>query len=228
MEKDNKKTKEYFAKKTERIATAIHMVTSFLPDSEPIKQKLRENSIELIAHVYGGVREETAHMDVLNSIVGETVSLLEVGKVSGLISAMNVEILRKECVGMCEDYKGQNNHASFALDTLLPQTFFGHSAPERKAEPEVRKSPFSLSSRVFEEKRAPIVQKQPISSDKNTLRKEQILGIIREKGEVNIKDVARVITDCSEKTLQRDLLALVSDGMVKKRGERRWSTYSLR
>jgi len=73
-----------------------------------------------------------------------------------------------------------------------------------------------------------ITHKMPKNRDKNTARRDQIMDIIRDKGEVNIKDIARIITDCSEKTLQRDLISLVSEGIVKKRGERRWSTYSLR
>jgi DNA-binding transcriptional ArsR family regulator len=58
-------------------------------------------------------------------------------------------------------------------------------------------------------------------------RRAQILSILQEKDEVTVKDIAAVITDCSEKTLQRELVALTQQGVLKKYGERRWSRYTL-
>ena len=51
---------------------------------------------------------------------------------------------------------------------------------------------------------------------------------IKEKDKINVKDVTKVVRDCSEKTLQRELVSLVGKGVLVKEGERRWSTYSLR
>jgi len=42
-----------------------------------------------------------------------------------------------------------------------------------------------------------------------------------------IKDITSLIGDYSEKTVQRDLVALVKAGVLKKEGERRWSKYML-
>jgi predicted HTH transcriptional regulator len=58
-------------------------------------------------------------------------------------------------------------------------------------------------------------------------RRERILSIIKDKGEATIKDVSSVITDCSEKTIQRELMSLISEGVLVKEGERRWSIYKL-
>jgi DeoR/GlpR family transcriptional regulator of sugar metabolism len=58
-------------------------------------------------------------------------------------------------------------------------------------------------------------------------RSQRILAIVKAKGIVSIGDVSAVVTDCSEKTIQRELLALVEQGVLKKEGERRWSTYRL-
>lgn len=59
-------------------------------------------------------------------------------------------------------------------------------------------------------------------------RREKILSIIRDKEVVSIKDIAFKISDCSEKTIQRELLSLVEEGVLVKEGERRWSTYRFR
>ena len=64
-------------------------------------------------------------------------------------------------------------------------------------------------------------------SDKNTSRREAILSILKAKGPSYIKDISTVIRDVSEKTIQRELQALVERGTITRAGERRWTTYAL-
>jgi hypothetical protein len=58
-------------------------------------------------------------------------------------------------------------------------------------------------------------------------RSEEILKIIKDNGKVTIKDISNQIKNCSEKTIQRELIKMVSLNQIKKEGERRWSTYSI-
>ena len=58
-------------------------------------------------------------------------------------------------------------------------------------------------------------------------RQSVILDLVKKRGEVMIKDVSPHIAGVSEKTIQRELLALVKDGILVKEGEKRWSKYSL-
>lgn len=62
-----------------------------------------------------------------------------------------------------------------------------------------------------------------VKNDRQTL----ILSTIRSKGESSIKDLTDIIRGCSEKTIQRELIALVGSGDLLKTGERRWSRYSI-
>lgn len=72
-----------------------------------------------------------------------------------------------------------------------------------------------------------------ISSDRNRVyqhapgRVDRIKTVLEAKGEATIKDIAEVITDCSEKTIQRDLNSLIESGEVIRHGERRWSRYQI-
>ena len=59
------------------------------------------------------------------------------------------------------------------------------------------------------------------------LRRDKIIDVVRSKGQVSIKDITSHFSEYSEKTIQRELLSLVSKGVFKKEGERRWSKYSL-
>jgi hypothetical protein len=58
-------------------------------------------------------------------------------------------------------------------------------------------------------------------------RQTLILSTISTRGESSIKDLTDVIKGCSEKTIQRELIALVDSGSLLKTGERRWSRYSI-
>ena len=85
---------------------------------------------------------------------------------------------------------------------------------------------------------APIVRTQkvkPVSSTTETQsptatpddRRTRIKTILEAKGDATIKDISEIITDISEKTIQRELNAMIDENLVKRQGERRWSKYSL-
>ncbi|MFZ2303720.1 MAG: DeoR family transcriptional regulator [Minisyncoccia bacterium] len=58
-------------------------------------------------------------------------------------------------------------------------------------------------------------------------RRTRILKLVKDNREVTIKDIATHFADFSEKTIQRELVSLVENGVLKKAGERRWSRYAL-
>jgi len=58
-------------------------------------------------------------------------------------------------------------------------------------------------------------------------RRETITQFLRDNPNASIKDISMVITDCSEKTIQRELISMIKDNVVSREGERRWSKYSL-
>jgi DNA-binding transcriptional ArsR family regulator len=68
-------------------------------------------------------------------------------------------------------------------------------------------------------------------ADANTVarddRRKIILALIKQKPSLTVKDIAKSISGYSEKTIQRELLAMVAEGILAKKGERRWSAYSL-
>jgi DNA-binding transcriptional ArsR family regulator len=58
-------------------------------------------------------------------------------------------------------------------------------------------------------------------------RRKALKDILSYKRQSTIKDISEKMSDTSEKTLQRELISMVEDGLVIKEGERRWSRYSL-
>ena len=76
------------------------------------------------------------------------------------------------------------------------------------------------------------------NNDLKNKRREAIIFSIKDKMGTSINFEGLTITDiksigqevlvsCGEKTLQRELVSMVSDGVLKKTGEKRWSKYSL-
>lgn len=76
------------------------------------------------------------------------------------------------------------------------------------------------------------VRQQPSISSSFQMRKqsrrEQILALFVKGVDVSIKDIASRIRGCSEKTIQRELNALLYDNVIERIGEKRWSRYVLR
>lgn len=64
-----------------------------------------------------------------------------------------------------------------------------------------------------------------LSDKKPTERMSVILSFIQKHKQASIKEIAAVVKGCSEKTIQRELGALIEQGLIRKVGERRWSVY---
>ncbi len=72
------------------------------------------------------------------------------------------------------------------------------------------------------------IVERPRLDDSRDDRRKIILALLRQKPAVTVGDIAKSISGVSEKTIQRELLAMVGEHILIKQGERRWSTYSLR
>lgn len=211
----------YSFKKTEKIVSAIYLVTSLIKDNEPMKWELREGSMSLISILMTLNGSESVDKNRLIQSFFTTsiqlISFLNISVISGIISEMNASIIINEITTLVDYLKEQNtisdsktgfilSDSFFATDTL-PITSKGHS--------EIQKIPEAKVSKTL------------IIKDKKDSRKTAILSILKKESHLTIKDFVKVISDCSEKTIQRELIDLVEKGIVKKEGERRWSTYSL-
>ncbi len=93
----------------------------------------------------------------------------------------------------------------------------------------------SVSQGTITPRRRPVqIPQGDISSDaymvysQLTDRAERIKTVLEAKPQATIKDIAEIITDVSEKTIQRELNSLIEKGQVLREGERRWSRYSVK
>jgi hypothetical protein len=70
-------------------------------------------------------------------------------------------------------------------------------------------------------------RKMVFEDKRQSSRRQEILAQLSGTP-VSIKDIAVNVLGCSEKTIQRELNALVDDNIIKRIGEKRWSKYILR
>lgn len=106
MNEEQKKehTKDYakdygvlIAKKSERLVTALYLVTDLMSDSEPIKHGLRKNSVALLSSMNSlsqlDVKDRIIELKMSLKSVTEIISLLHVAVTTGIVSQMNGELL---------------------------------------------------------------------------------------------------------------------------------------
>lgn len=244
----------YVYQKTEKLVTAVYMVTNFIKDTDPIKVRIRENALELLSINFewgsAPIADRRELVKEYQGLALEIVSLSQIASRAGLISQMNQEIIAREfnaLILLVEKEQGNDLDGSVAIDPSL----FDVPAPQSSAKPSVPQAPIASQTPVLD---APAASIQPAKApatrqneylpvkdtsapkaapsqapakDSKEGRQSVILKLLSKRSGLSIKDFAASITGVSEKTIQRELLSMVAQGVLKKEGERRWSTYSL-
>ncbi len=223
----------FLIKKTEKLVSAMYLVSNFFSDNDPIKWKLRGLSSDLLSFIIGYKNIPSSvssqFIDEAKFKVFNIVSLLEISFYGGLISQMNFSIIKGEFLNLLEQLNLRRN--SEVSTAGIEKSFF-----EVKGEEFLPKAPVKTEGLNTGELTSHQVEQSYIK-DKNLRgaehdlkrsgRQNTILTLIKKKKEVTIKDISVVIRNCSEKTIQRELIGFMNLGIVKRIGERRWSKYSL-
>lgn len=219
-------------KKTEKLVSAIYMVTNLFSDSEPMKWTLRKKSSDLVSFILGykDIKDSslTDFSYNIKSRILELVSLLEVSFRAGLISQMNHSIIKHEFNNLSEVFSAPTSSKVSAQENIS-KSFF--NVPDHRIIPTVSTVQVAnIGDQIAPISDASLVEQKPVVENdvfKRSNRQNIILGLLKKKKELTIKDIALVIKGCSEKTIQRELISFIDAGVLKRTGERRWSKYSL-
>lgn len=236
-------------KKTERIVSALYLLSSFMSDIEPVKNKIRTVAIELLDNAIGLSNriwgEDYFQKNLLRSLA-ELLVLFDLSKSANMISTMNHEIISSEIKKMINFLMESSNSYSSAKIAIEQNYFDGNYnyVPEQKNVFDLKNDSHNFNSNYISDKGQKDIKdshtdnvfnkvstEKVVLSDKNqkdkTNRQDIIISMLKGGLKLTIKDFSKNIKDCSEKTIQRELLAMVSKGVLKKEGERRWSKYFL-
>lgn len=207
------------SKRTEKLVSALYLLTSFFEDREPMKWRLRELGGKLISSRSG-------------STVLEIMSLMSVAKNAGLISDANFDIISREfgrvspSIQMLEDLFVREEPKIESRPQLAEERT--EERPASKLEPKTFYLGSSVQNRsVPKDVKDKIVRDHGVIEVKRNSRQTTIINLLKKKKEIQVTDVSPLIPGVSEKTIQRELLSMVSAGILRKIGEKRWSKYTL-
>ncbi len=244
-----KKSYTKFSNKLNKLVTALYMVTDIMDKDEPLRNKLRILGTNVISDTYQETRGITAKLD-------EILSFLEIGVTLNMISQMNHSILKKEFISLKQSIlESEQSHGFWGDGTTLSDFIKEDPSPETKSVISTPKYIGHIKqARIGVQKGSTLMQalsdrlpslsdtKNAYSENRDVLKKsrqEEILKIIRNKAEVvgagfnglTITDIRTSATgalaSCGEKTIQRELVSMVKDNVLKKTGSKRWSRYSI-
>ncbi|MCC7004708.1 hypothetical protein IT397_02205 [Candidatus Nomurabacteria bacterium] len=231
-------------KKSEKIVSAIYLITNFFSSNEPLKWSLREASLSLIKDIISLSRKSLSEREgvvrSVASLISEIISLLEVCYLGGFISEMNYSVLKKELISLANNLDTRENNQKSVNNLFFNDEFFAVKIPEQtnaqahlpqnihKGQMSVIKDTRINRPTISKVQKLAVKRQEPAAprADKNE-RQKDIIETLKKYKELGVADFKPIIKDCSEKTIQRELLSLVSKGVLKKVGERRWSRYSL-
>lgn len=226
-------------KKMERLVTATHMVTNYVPEDENLRQRVRDIASNLLTDTItlrngltslgaGALGDITAQVRLI-------LSFLDALYASGLVSEMNLRVLKEAYTDFIQNLSAMargNAGDSVVLTSeyfstqISPQT----STKEARQVGGIKQAMLQKKiARQYKSKdvaRAHTTTQAPIKSIESNDRVRTIVDFITKRGSASTGDVAQLITDCSSKTLQRDLTKLVATGILTKEGSKRWTRYS--
>ncbi len=194
----------YAVQKAERLAAAVHVVTNFLDKDEPLRREMRRAALDVVRLA----AELTAMgaQDTLSARTAEVASLLDVASRSQLVSAMNAKLITEEYVSLTafvrDRYVSMKDKLISVSDIERPMSF---TSVKDKVE-------YRTKYRT---------------STSDTTRRGEIMNLLNVKDKISVKDAAQSMPGVSEKTIQRELVSMVTDGVLVREGERRWATYRL-
>ena len=242
---------EFVNKKTEKIITALYLVSDCMDNSDPIREKLRLIGVRLMSDIYhlsvASPVDRQTEIALPLSNISEIISLLKVSFMVGFISEMNALILQDELVKLATQLRESINQDKNYLLSLDSKMFAVE--PIVSSKDNSRNNQLNMGSNLalnnsfykghkldvsFMNNLSPLEndmsnskKTQRSSPSERNNRREKILSLIKNKKDISIKDISLSFPDCSEKTILRELNVLINKGHIKKTGAKRWSRYQI-
>lgn len=208
---------KFIVRKTERLASALYIITGFIPQNEPVRTHLRERALGLIALSSHPSEFGDTGIKKFEADCAEIGAILETAQSGGLVSHMNAKLICEEYALLAAYLQEHAEKISKHQGEISAQ---GLSDPDSQGH---QKGHYAYSP--LDKNKSQKVYYNLSAQKKQSDRKSLILNLFKNKDKISIKDAVSSIQGYSEKTVQRELLSLVRSGILIKEGERRWSTY---
>ena len=221
------------------VTAGLYRVTEFLSDDEPLKWILRKDSLLLLDYIAKTNKEdlnEASHLfeKALSTVTGIT-KKLTIFQVGGVITRTNFQVLE-------EQYAWIKKSLEFLLSMMYKedaciskQNVVGDLRPEssRGSAKSSRYMDFTFDhtkeNSDGEPGSADIRKRETEHSSSINERQENLLSFLGGRGFLSLREIAAFYErSVSNKTIQRDLTELLSRGLIKSVGEKRWKKYAFK
>lgn len=239
----------YVSLKGKKLTQAVYLVTSIMPDGEPLKWRLRDLALDILSDISvlqptnlsaDDLSERHQISPLFKSTVLESaiikidqiISWIEVSLAGNFESDLNLNLLRQEYLSFNNLLKERIQVSS--LNKLVETSNLGllenhQPAPKVNVVVSDKANKDNIGQptqgQVSYQKISHLPHKnRDVAKDS---RRALIISFLKGKDWTSIKDISDAIGGCSSKTIQRELADLVHQGVLKKKGDRRWSRYLL-
>lgn len=237
-------------KKIERIVCAIYLVTDLFPNNDEIKKSLRSKSLDVLEKAYSiNISREESLINEFRAILNNLrniQSLYTISYNSNYISEMNYNVVNTQLNQIISDVNRMQfnvtNQFGFSIDesyfNVLPNNLSRNEEnnPEQITDfqkdniyrtnlKDIKRTSKGQDNVLYKNEMSFTNPESKYNKANKSERREKILKIIKDKNNVSIKDITTEFDSVSSKTIQRELNSMIKDGVIKKKGDRRWSIY---
>lgn len=181
----------FLFKKTEKLVTALYMITNFFSSEEPLKWNIRKIGLALLTRnlslTRSSIIDKRSVLRQIMSLMIEIEAMLEIAYRSGYVSEMNFTILKKELDALIENLNTGNLHKAeniYPLDktffeventqTQTVQNLIKENSPQI-LKPEIDKNAFIsriITKPIERSAINPIIKKYPVIEKENKIKIE--------------------------------------------------------
>ena len=210
--------------KAEKIAHVLVLL------SEKVTHPSKEWFLELVddasdlPHMMAHFAAGEAGVETILADIFSLISAVRLSGTRGFIAQDTASYIAQEYEAMAQKLASGTKLSPFVSpqDFSVPDFLLRPKAPEA-----LPPSSFQDFAQPLAANRPPAARKpqQPAEGQPTSDRRATILHFVLQNKAVSIKEICAVVPDCSEKTVQRELGALIAEWLIKREGERRWSVY---
>lgn len=209
----------FVVQKAEKLASALYMVTGFIPGDDPLRTRLRVCAVDLISTSADPSKaRDVRYQEGFASRCLEIASILKLAERAGFISGMNSQVL-------CDEYAELASFVKNHHEKVFGVVHFSVAGEDDHEAGGHARAAAGAAQGSLKDTSSKTQRKRGLQSKRQNNRRDMILRLLDKKDKISIKDAFSAVEGCGEKTIQRELSTLVQEGVLLKEGKRRWTTY---
>lgn len=230
-------------RRAERLVSALHLLTNHVAESEPARISIRGKGLKLLSEVIE-LRDEmrgasSIKTRAVQASIRELISLIRILTISAFISYHNADVVI-DALDELGNFLSASRRSILSEDIVIGRDELIGSASEAQKKASIPPhgshtlldvgkghNLSDITDKAGISDSVKDTQEMSVTKDISSTRARNIISVLRSGGAIGIKEICAHFPEYSEKMVQRELVSLVSNKVVKKTGLKRWSRYSL-